>query len=518
MNGAEAILRMLQARGIDHVFANPGTSEMQFVAALDRVPGVRPVLGLFEGVCTGAADGFARMAGRPAATLLHLGPGLANGLANLHNARRAGSPIFNLVGNHARDHLAFDAPLASDIDSLARPMSHRVLTLDRSETLCATLGSAIEDCLSSGGQIVTAIVPADIGWSNACFDAPVNAGIHPTRTPHDAASLAGAVKALQTRPDRVMLFAGGDALTPEAMDALDSIRRATGCRVATPTFNARLPRGRSRPVFERTPYLAEQAEPFFAEVETLVLLGARAPVNFFAYPGRSSMPLPAGCRVVELAAVGATAACAATDLCERLDLIATRAPARAESQGAQPDGSITPQSLADSLARHLPEGAIVVDESVTSGIHLLTATENCPDHDWLDLTGGSIGQGLPVATGAAIASPGRKVVTIEGDGSALYTIQSLWTQAREQLDVTTVICNNAAYRVLNLEMLRTSAEPSGPRSASTLSLADPSLDFVAIADGLGVPALRVQNASDLDEALRDRLSRSGPFVIDAVFA
>ena len=167
MNGAESLVRTLVAGGVDVCFSNPGTSEMHFVAALDRVEGMRCVLGLFEGVVTGAADGYFRMKGTPASTLLHLGPGLANGLANLHNAKKANSGIVNIVGQHATHHIGYNAPLTSDIEGLARPMSAWVRTSPDAKSVSADGAAAIAAARSAPPQIATLILPADTAWNEA---------------------------------------------------------------------------------------------------------------------------------------------------------------------------------------------------------------------------------------------------------------------------------------------------------------------------------------------------------------
>ena len=522
MNGAECLIRTLKANAVDVVFTNPGTSEMQLVAALDAVEGVRPVLGLFEGVCTGAADGYARMTGGPAATLLHLGPGLANALANLHNAKRAGSGVVNVVGDHAAHHLALDAPLTSDIDALARPMSHFVETLRDPAQIGRDTARACARAKSAGGRISTLVVPADLAWSPS--DAPPAPAPAPeAAAPPDAASLAAAADALRSGAGGVMLFLGGRALSEEGLAAADRIRRAAGCRVAAPTFNARTPRGQGRPKVERTPYLSEFAQQFFEGVSTLILLGASEPVAFFAYPGKSSRYFSDASEIIAPAPAGADPLAALCELAEGFPPGAlSGAPSGAPSSASpvetpdQPRGALTAETVARSVGRCLPEGAVVVDEAVTSGLVLPAHTEHAAPHEWLDLTGGSIGQGPPLAVGAAIGAPDRKVLTLEGDGSAMYTIQALWTQARENLDIVTVVYNNRSYAILQMEMLRTGANAIGAKAMSTLSLENPVIDFCKIANALGVEAARAETAEGFDDALAAAMARPGPFLIEAM--
>jgi acetolactate synthase-1/2/3 large subunit len=502
------MIASLTGAGVDVCFMNPGTSEMHFVAALDAVPEMRGVLALFEGVATGAAAGYARIAGRPAAVLLHLGPGLANGLANLHNARRAGTPVLVIVGAHATGHVRYDAPLQSDIEALARTVSGWVHTSGTTRDVGRDAVRAV--AAARRGQIATLVLPADVSWGD---DATPARAIRPHWSTivddSQIVSVAGLLSA------RALLFLGGRALSERGLRAASRISAATGARLLAETFPARMERGAGLPAVDRLAYLAEQAEDQLAGTGHLILAGARSPVSFFAYPGRASDLVPAGCSVTVLADRDQDAEAALEELA---DLVAAGidpllAPA---SRPAVEPGPLTAISLANTIAASLPEGAIVSDEANTSGFALPKALTCAPRHSLLTLTGGSIGQGMPVATGAAIATPDRPVVSLEADGSALYTIQALWTQAREQLDVTTVLINNAAYAILRMELARTAAGQAGPRASRMLDLSGPTPDFTAISTGLGVPAVRVTTAEDLDQALRRAYAEAGPHLIEAM--
>jgi acetolactate synthase-1/2/3 large subunit len=507
--GAQALTRSLVGAGVDVCFMNPGTSEMHFVSALDSVPEMRAVLALFEGVATGAADGYARIAGRPAAVLLHLGPGLANGLANLHNARRARTPVVVIVGAHATGHVRHDAPLQSDIEALARTVSGWVHTCGDPRDLAQDAMRAV--AAAARGQIATLILPADVSWSEGGSVAPprVMPGPEPVS---DALSVAD----MLSGGPAAMLFLGGRALTERGLRAASRIGAATGARLLAETFPARMERGAGLPAVDRLAYLAEQAETQLTGMKHLILAGARSPVSFFAYPGRRGDLVPDDCAVAVLAEPDQDAEAAL----ERLaDQVAARVSPVAASAAVPPvpPGPLTAASLASAVAATLPEHAIVVDEANTSGFALPGALAGAPRHSLLTLTGGSIGQGLPAATGAAVAAPGRPVLSLEADGSALYTIQALWTQAREGLNVTTVLINNAAYAILRLELARTGASAGGgPRAARMLDLSDPTPDFTQLSAGLGVPATRVTTTEDLASALRRAYAEPGPHVIEAV--
>jgi acetolactate synthase-1/2/3 large subunit len=540
--GAQALVASLVGAGVDVCFMNPGTSEMHFVSALDSVPEMRGVLALFEGVATGAADGYARIAGRPAAVLLHLGPGLANGLANLHNARRARSPVLTIVGAHATGHVRHDAPLQSDIEALARTVSGWVHTCGDTRDLARDAMRAV--AAAGRGQVATLVLPADVSWTDGGAPAPPRPATEPeavdeVQVATAAALLAGATSstraASSTRPasparaassagrstdavgSPVMLLLGGQGLTERGLRAASRIAAATGARLLAETFPARMERGAGIPAVTGLAYLVELADTQLAGVEHLILAGARAPVAFFAYPGRVGDLVPPGCEVSVLADAAQDVQGALEELADRVAPGTEPVLAGAATPGV-PAGPLTAASLAAAVAATLPEHAVIVDEANTSGYLLPRTLATAPRHSVLTLTGGAIGYGLPVATGAAIAAPDRPVLSLEADGSALYTIQALWTQAREQLDVTTVLINNASYAILNLELARTNAGQAGPRAARMLDLSDPTPDFTKISTGLGVPATRVDTAEDLAAALRRAYAEPGPHLIEAIMA
>jgi acetolactate synthase-1/2/3 large subunit len=512
-NGAKALLRTLVDAGVTTCFTNPGTSEMHFVAALDSVPEMRAVLALFEGVATGAADGYARMADRPGATLLHLGSGLGNGLANLHNARKGRVPIVNIVGDHATHHTKYDAQLQSDIETVARNVSSWVRTSQSSAELARDAAEAIVAAQGPPGQVATLILPADVSWSEGAEPAPPPQLAAPPVAPDDV--VEEAVRALRGRGDTAILL-GGRALREPALVAAGRVAAATGAQLLGEVFPTRLERGAGLPPIERIAYLAEIASVQLGGLKHLILVDAKAPVSFFAYPGKKSYLVPDGCEVHELAAPDQDAVGSLEALVEALGA-GTAEPARQEaSRPERPTGELDADKVCQAIGALLPEGAIVSDESQTSGVTLATHTAGAPRHDVLALTGGAIGQGLPVAVGAAIACPGRPVLALEGEGSAMYTIQSLWTMAREQLDVTAVIFNNRSYAILNIELERVGAERPGPRAKAQLDLAGPDLDFVQIASGLGVPAVRTETGETFAAALELALAEPGPHLIEAV--
>lgn len=514
VNGAEALIRTLVDGGVDVCFGNPGTSEMHFVAALDTVPEMRAVLGLFEGVVTGAADGYGRMIGRPAATLLHLGPGLANGWANLHNARRARTPVVNVVGDHATTHKHFDAPLESDLDALAASLQG---WMRRSETVDAVprdAADAVAAATGPPGRIATLILPADVSWSDGAAPA---APVAPARRQQVAEEIVRSVARILRSGQPSVLLLGGEATQEPALVAAARVAQGTGARLYAETFPARLERGAGRPALERLSRATGAASRQLAGARHLVLVGAAAPVEFFAYPGQSGDLVPDGCQVHVLTGAGDDVAGALAALADEVGApVEPRCAPRLRTE--LPTGGLTKDTVGATLAALLPDGAIVADESVTTGRDFPAATAGAPRHDWLTLTGGSIGQGLPLAAGAAVACPDRPVVCLQADGSAMYTLSALWTHARESLDITTVLLNNRSYAILQMELARVGAAVVGPKARSLLDLSRPDLDFVALAQGMGVPAQRVTTAQEFGAAFARALREPGPHLVEVLLA
>jgi len=513
MNGAESLLRSLIASGVDVCFGNPGTSEMHFVAALDSVKGMRPILGLFEGVVTGAADGYGRMAGKPACTLLHLGPGLANGLANLHNARRASSPVVNIVGDHAAPHARYEAPLTSDIKGFARPVSDWVHSSSSALTVGADAARAVQASMEAPGQIATLILPADTAWAKADTVAAPLPLPEPARVSDETIQhIAG----LARSGVRTAFLLRGKALQEKGLRAAGRIAAKTGARLLCDTFAPRLQRGAGRVPVERLPYFAEQVVEFLAGTQLIVLVGAQPPVSFFAYPDKPSWLTPEGCRLAVLSHPHEDGTGALEALADALGAKKSIAGPSVLTPGEfSPDGKLDPESIMRSVARHLPEHAIVTEESGLA-MAFYGLTESAAPHDFLTLSGGAIGSMMAVSIGAGVACPDRKVVNLLGDGSAMYTVQSLWTQARENVDVVNVIYANRGYKILNNELKRVGASPDGARAASMFDLQDPSLDWVALAKGMGVEAVRVETSRDFDAAFASAIKRRGPVLIEAL--
>ena len=514
MNGAQALLKTLADAGVEVCFTNPGTSEMHFVAALDSEPRMRAVLTLFEGVATGAADGYARMAGKPAATLLHLGCGLGNGLANLHNARKGKVPIVNIVGDHATYHTQYDAQLQSDIETVARNVSPGfVRTAQSTAQLGQDAVAALTAARGLPGQVATLILPADVSWSEGgvpCPPPPPAA----TRAVDDSTvkALAGILRSGQ----KAALLLGGHALREPALLAASRLAAATGVKLLAEVFPTRIERGAGLPAIERLAYFAELAGVQLAGLQHLVLVDAKSPVSFFAYPGKASDLVPPGCTVHTLAAPDQDALAGLEQLVAALGAGTAQPVLQTATRPDRPTGQLTAAKVCQAVGHLLPEGAILVDEAITSGQKLGAMTAGAPRHDLLTLTGGAIGQGLPSAVGAAIACPQRPVIVLEGDGSAMYTVQALWTMAREQLHVISVIFNNASYSVLNIELERVGAGEPGPRSRAQLDLGGPQLDFARLAQGMGVHAVRADTAEAFCTALEYALATPGPHLIEAL--
>jgi acetolactate synthase-1/2/3 large subunit len=487
---------------------------MHFVSALDAVEGMRPVLGLFEGVVTGAADGYGRMAEKPACTLLHLGPGFANGIANLHNARRAASPIVNIVGDHATYHLQYDAPLASDIEGLARPVSRWYHETTSARNAASDAARAVHAARQAPGQIATLVLPADAAWLEAAGPAAPMTVAPPLEIGSKTVNRVAKVVRASGKNEAILIR--GTALKEQGLVAAGRIAAATGARLMCDTFAPRLQQGAGRVAVARIPYFAEQIVAFLTGVEDLILVGTKPPVTFFAYPGKPSWPVPEGCRIETLAHPHEDGVFALEALADALG--APKEPALV-TQLMRPElpaaGKLDAFSAGRIIAHFLPEHAIVSDESATSRAGLADLATSVP-HDILSLTGGSIGSMLPVGTGAAIACPERKVVCLQGDGGAMYTLQALWTQAREGLDVTTVIFANRSYAILNIELMRVGATSRGPKALSMLDLHNPELDWIQLAQGMGVAASRAETREDFQAQWSSALKERGPRLIEAV--
>ncbi len=513
MNGAQALIRTLVDSGVDVCFMNPGTSEMHFVAALDDVREMRGVLALFEGVATGAADGYARMADKPAAVLLHLGPGLGNGLANLHNARKGHTPVVNIVGDHATYHKQYDAQLESDIETVARNVSTWLRTSASVEEVAADAADAVAVASGPPAQIATLILPADVSWSEGGVPAAPVALAEPTPVDADAVAVIAAV--LQG-DEPAALFVGGRACRADALVDASRVANTTGAKLLAETFPARIERGAGRVPVDRLAYLAEFAAMQLDGLKHLVVVDSKAPVSFFAYPGKASDLVPEGCTVHVLADQAGDPAAALAALAAAVGADANAATIQAEARPELPTGPLTADGVCQALGALLPEHAIVSDEGNTSGLFAAGHTAGAPPHDWMTLTGGAIGQGLPAAVGAAVACPDRQVIVLESDGSAMYTMQSWWTMAREGLDVITVLFNNASYAVLNMELNRVGATEGGPKAKEMLDLTRPTMDFVSMAQGCGVPATRATTAEEFIEQFQAALAAEGPHVIECI--
>ena len=510
MNGAETLVATLVGQGVDICFANPGTSEMHFLAALEN-PGMKSVLCLFEGVATGAADGWFRMKGTPASTLLHLGPGLANGLANIHNAKRAGSAMVNVIGEHATQHLKYDAPLTSDIEGLARPLSHWVRRADGPHTVASDAARAVS--AARPGRISTLILPGDASWGDA-GDLP-NTPVEPFVPPPPPADRVESVaRMLRSTMEPVLVILGGRACHGRAVELAGKLAAATGCRVGTQFFTSRIERGAGRAPLERIPYFVPAALDFLKEFRHIVTLETGEPIAFFSYPNSPSLLKHPDCQVHSLTEDDEDSAAALEMLLDALDASKTAPKLQQRVEQAVPRGKLDPTSIAQALCAAIPENGIVIDESLTTGRQSMGLTVGAAPHDMIQNMGGSIGYGTPVATGAALACPDRRVFCMVGDGSAMYTIQSLWTHAREGLNITTIIFANRSYQILKAEYANMGFGSPGPRALAMIDIDQPTIDWIAMAKSMGVPAVSVMTAEDFHRAMINSTSASGPMLIE----
>ncbi len=511
INGAESLVKTMLDGDVNICFTNPGTSEMHFVAALDKNPEMRSVLCLFEGGTTGAADGYYRMLNKPASTLLHLGPGLANGLANLHNAKKANSGVVNIVGEHALEHIKLNAPLTSDIEGIAKPVSHWVKTCKSSIKVGKHAAEAIKESLSPPGKVCTLILPGDTAWNEGKIAKPLK---NHEMNLIDQEKIKITAEELD-KAKNPMLLVGGKALEENNLILASKIASRFQCSIMTDFFNAKLERGEGRIKPTRIPYNVDRAVNLLKDFDTIILIGAKKPVAFFAYPNKPGVLTSKSTKFVNFAKIEDDISDGLENLCEYVnardkiaDNIAKNSPPILQK------GELNPGSIGSVLGNLIPENAIIVDESVSTGREFFKFTEGSKRHTWLSNCGGSIGFALPAATGASIACPDRKVIALEGDGSGMYTLQSLWTIARERLNVTILIFANQSYKILHGELNNVGVQNPGPSAINMLTLNNPTLDWVHLSKGMGVDGKKVSDISQLYSVFKDALNSQDPFLIE----
>jgi acetolactate synthase-1/2/3 large subunit len=512
MNGAESLVQTLTEQGVDICFANPGTSEMHFLKALEN-PRMKSVLCLFEGVCTGAADGYYRMKGTPASTLLHLGPGLANGLANIHNAKRASSGMVNIVGEHSAAHLKYDPPLMSDIEGLARPLSHWVRRVESPGSVAWDVSTAIAKASERPGQIATLILPGDASWQDVGEQAPLPAPVAVKPKAPEAARVEHIARVLRSGEPALIILAG-QATRGRALELAGRVKAATGTRLATQFFTARIERGAGRVPLERIPYAVGQAVEYLKGFKHIITLETTEPIAFFSYPDKPSLLKAPSTSVHALVESGEDSIAGLEMLLEALGATGAAPVLQQRAEAVVPTGALGPASIAQALAAALPGNCILVDESLTTGRETMGLTVGAAPHDLINNMGGSIGYATPVATGAALACPDRRVFCMVGDGSAMYTIQSLWTQAREGLNVTTIIFANNSYAILKQEYANMGAGAPGPQALAMIDIDRPRIDWLAMAKSMGVPAVAVETAEGFYQAMVNSTRESGPTLIE----
>ncbi len=512
MNGAESLVSTLADQDVEVCFANPGTSEMHFLAALEN-PRIKSVLCLFEGVATGAADGWYRMRGKPAATLLHLGPGLANGLANIHNAKRASSGMVNIVGEHATGHLKYDAPLASDIEGLARPLSAWVRRADSAYSIASDAAAAVAKANEHPGKIATLILPGDYSWGDAGEPQRTasRANVEPPAPP---AARVEQVARILSLGEPTLILMGGRSMCGRALELAGRIAAKTGCRLATQFFSSRIERGAGRTPLERIPYAVPQAVAYLAGFKHIVTVETGEPIAFFSYPDKPSLLKAADAQVHGLVDKDQDSIVGLEMLADAVSARETAPRLQAREEQGPPEGKLNPVSIANALSAAMPENCIFVDESLTTGRESMGLTAGARPHDMIQNMGGSIGYGTPVATGAALACPNRRVLCMVGDGSAMYTIQSLWTQAREGLAITTIICANNSYQILKAEFANMGFGSPGPQALAMIDIDRPTIDWVAMGKSMGVPSVRVESAEDFYAAMARSTAEAGPNLIE----
>ena len=515
MNGAQALLNTAVEAGIEVCFANAGTTEMSIVTAFDSTPRIKPILGLFEGVCTGAADGYGRIKEKPALTLMHLGPGTANGVANLHNARRARSPLFMVIGEHASWHIKADPLLNMDIAGLCSTFSGWQRTSASVASIPADTADGIAACRY--GLVASLIVPSDYLWTEY-------QGVPATipsfsLDPINQGQVEAAAEVLRSGK-KTALIMNGRALLGRGLAAVARIRAKTGCDLFSVTFPSRIERGAGLVPVTRIPYFPDHARALLAPYEAALFAGTDEPATFFGYEGQPSYFMGPEVKRLRLDGDRQNTESALEALADMLGAPSSGASLEKVSAPYRrpklPTGKLTPEKVCLAIAALQPENAIVIDEGLTSTTAYSALDATVAPHSLLYLTGGAIGQGMPVATGAAVACPERPVINIQADGSGMYTLQSLWTQAREGLNVKTLLCANRSYNIIRLELDRAGYTEPGTSSLSLIDLGNPNLDWVSLAKGMGVPGVSVETSEDLVRELKIALAEPGPRLIEMV--
>ena len=491
--------------------------------ALSGVGGVRTVLGLHENVVTGAGDGYARMARRPAMTLLHLGPGLANGLANLHNAKRASSPMLNLIGTMATWHTAADASLQMDVESLTQTVSCWASLLPSRELLHTFAREAIARVSAfaspDGCRIATLLLPHDLQWQICSHS---GAHMEPSLiVPSSGGGVVAIDALLQDLAEagrRGALLLGGEALCEPMLSVFASYARCVGTAILCVNEFARADRGQGRPAVRRIPYHSQQAREFLESFTVMVFINAVEPTAQFGYPESISTLVSSHSKIhripfAELSAVlhhlqGAISRDAAGEL----------EPMAFPSNLFPPDGILTAPKMWQLVAGLQPlDTIIIVDESLTSGGEYWEASQHSPPFSHLSQTRGAFRNGPPCAVGAALACPDRHVINLQADSSGLYSSQALSTQARERLNITTVVCANNAYGILQVDLARQKPKFGGRGCVvnALTQLNDPPIDWVNLAAGYGVLAVTVNTCEELARELSTAIDAQGPRVIVA---
>jgi acetolactate synthase-1/2/3 large subunit len=381
---------------------------------------------------------------------------------------------------------------------------------DGAQAVAATRDGAL-------GRIATLALPADTAWGpgGEVVRMPSAAAL---RAP-DADAVRAAAKLLASLGRRAVLLVGDAGAGERAAPLAAAIARKTGCRVLAEFYSPRTAGGRGRTRIERLPYAVDAAVDKLEGAECLVLAGSTEPIGFFAYPSKPNQLKPAGCALLTLADARDDVPAALAALADELGAGAPASAATAkaiELDALRHANTLDADLIGHALVALLPEQAIVVDEAVTSGRAFGNRFAAAAPHDWLTVMGGAIGFGLPAALGAGLGAPGRPVLALEGDGSAMYTVQALWSIARESLPLVAVIFANRAYRILQGELEGVGATISGPKATHMLTLDQPALDWVSIAKGHGVPGARVQTPDEFVRELQRAFASRGPYLIEAL--
>ena len=515
MNGAAAFFKSIVDNGIDTIFACPGTSEMQVVDEVGY-SNLRVVLCLFENSVTGMADGYARMLDKPALGMVHVTCGLTNALANMHNARIANSRMIIFGGGV---HVAHEVnePVHSMLQRqpyVAQIAAQCVIEARSPDQLAAAATQALKASNDGAGKIVYVYGPNNAVWGESSFQGKLTSSAEQRQRVSTAtiSSIADTLKAGK----KTAFILDNLALREEGLEILGRIAEGAGGRLFREWLPSRIAMGAGRVRTETLPYGGAEGRELLSEFDQIVLVGAKIPVCPFSYENQPWVKIPENCNVHTLATADHDILAALEELATQLDLPEKASNRYNRKPGEPPTGPLSGNSIVQSLSILMPADSIVLDEAMLENVMFPLLMDGAAPFDFMAACpGGAIGAGPPVACGAAIACPNRKVILLEGDFSLMQGNTALWSMAQHNLDICVINYNNEGSASLSTELARVRQGEAQPKSIELLRIRKPTIDYAAMAESMGVPASRAETAEEFHLQLTKAMSTKGPHFIDA---